>query len=435
MFSVAIAVCLVVAVCAASLSECGHIKLHAALLGAYGAAVPIGAAATLPGLPAPYDTLSSVLGLAAGANAVWIVWRLGAERRVDSAPEVVLWIALAVWICISWYWSIGPSQTYSAALQLVSFVVLAIAIVQVDYDADDIRVVETSLVVGLWFVGFVAIDQWNSGAIGANTVSGDRFGTVSNDPGLTAAALVLPMLVALGAVIDPRRRAVLRGLALGGFGLGAVALILTATRGGLIALVVGGVYLCIALGYRTSAMAGISVSIGLLAVVGLPAIDRVGAGSTGRTSIWSAMLAGCEARCIAGSGFGTSRQVHASAVLANPHLGRDRLQVESHNLWVGALAEIGAIGLLILAMIFAAAISVAWSQRDLGGHVAVAAVGGLILTNLFLSSPDFKYFWLVLVFATLQRCRRGGQQVGPGGPLVRPVRGYDDGSSYGRCQI
>ena len=184
-------------------------------------------------------------------------------------------------------------------------------------------------------------------------------------------------------------------------------ILLTGSRGGVLAAVVGIVVIMLC-GGSTRRAVGLVVVVGLAVAVALrqaPASleDRlVETSSTGRTDIWQLGLDTCPTYCVHGSGFGSFPAVYEEEFRTNPEGGGFRTAgFRAHNIWLQALIETGVTGLLLLLLAFAATVrDVRKLPREdrgppLGALLALAVASSLI------SNLTFKYFWLVLMYAAV----------------------------------
>jgi O-antigen ligase len=127
--------------------------------------------------------------------------------------------------------------------------------------------------------------------------------------------------------------------------------------------------------------------------------------SSGRTDIWRVGLTACTDYCAQGSGWGTFPIVYGRTQATVPEarvlVGEGGYQ--AHNLWLLVAVEIGILGLLALICAFAASAFEAWQTRAEHRGIAMGALAGLVTALSFLSSMEFKFFWMVLMMVALYR--------------------------------
>ena len=128
--------------------------------------------------------------------------------------------------------------------------------------------------------------------------------------------------------------------------------------------------------------------------------------SSGRLDIWQVGLAACADYCGIGSGWGTFPDVYAETQATVPGarvLTGEEGSYQAHNLWLLAIVELGVAGLLLL--LIGLGISLYYALK-LPADYRPAAVGsmmGLIVGLFFLSSLEFKMFWLACMLVSLYR--------------------------------
>jgi len=130
-----------------------------------------------------------------------------------------------------------------------------------------------------------------------------------------------------------------------------------------------------------------------------PAADR------SRTDIWKVGAVACTKYCGYGSGWGTFPDVYAATQAsvpgANVLVGQGAY--EAHNLWLLIGVELGTPGLLLFTTGLGVAVAEALRiPRDLRGP-PLSALVGLCVGVFFLSSMEFKFFWMVLIVIALNR--------------------------------
>jgi O-antigen ligase len=380
------------------------------LLALYAAVVPFGSTLRLPGA-GPFGSLSTLLGLAAVAAFAGHL-ALRPAGRISPGTTPALAVLLVGVAAATVMWSVDVERTLEQTAVLASLVALYVLVSVTPVSHDDVRRFGTGVVAGGSIVGLYAIYLGVTGALGSAedqrfvaAVGGSEAGEVA-DPNITAAALLLPLAVALDRAMRPGRLG--RRL---GYLVVAVALVagvfLTGSRGGTIgALAV--LLVLLARSRRTGGMPLallVPVAAVVIAVAIAPqyVVERLTADtrSSGRTDIWAAGLRACPEHCATGSGWGTFASAHQQVLLEHPEARAERPLVEAHNLWLGTVVEGGLAALALLVLIL-------WAfARDLRRLDLVrrapplAAFAGLVVTSVFLQTLGFKFFWLVLIYGVL----------------------------------
>jgi O-antigen ligase/polysaccharide polymerase Wzy-like membrane protein len=397
----------------------------ALLLPAYAATVPFGSSLAT-GLPAPYGSLSSVLGLIL-LLSLTLQLLSGRTGRAPLPATVAIWLLFLGLTGTSAVWSVAPRITEAGFLNLASLIVLYALLALAPVTRTDLGRVERALVIGgtaAACYGLLQLLVLGGLPTDADGVGGARFGRDLLGANNTAAALLLPLAIAVCRAVDlPRRRdRVLHGLAAG---LLVTGILLTGSRGGLLAA--GATFLAAILfvGRGRARLAGFTAAAAL-AVTFTLVVNPAGLGartastdSSGRTDIWLVGLAACHDYCLTGSGWGTFPRVYA---LEQPLVGQARVLVrgtnyEPHNIWILVGVEVGALGLLLVLVGFGLTFRDTVRLRPFLRGPPVAGLTGTLVAGFFLSNFEYKFFWMALMYALL--CRNVAQTSPPDAPVPR----------------
>ena len=376
----------------------------------YAALLPFGSGVTLPiGLPSPFNTVSTLVGLwVIVASCVFLV-RGGAWAALH--PSVPVWLALLALVVVSDVWSIDHSTTVNNTLVFMSLVLLFVIVSLVGVRAADVRRVEVAAVVGGAAACVYGLWLLNSGRLTSVDGSVPRFATAGGvgdaaDPNITAASLLLPALLALSITLRPGRRSARLG-ALGAFILMVIGIVLTGSRGGLIALFVGGVAIIAnARGIRSLLPYGFIVAVVVAAALVIAPASLgsrfTDTGSAGRTDLWRVGARACPTYCLTGSGWATFPDVYLNTLLTNFDLkGHGVRDFKAHNIALAMLIEMGVAGFLLATLgIYLVARSL-WRLPRARRGPPLAALVAVLTANMFLSNFNFKYFWFVLTYAAV----------------------------------
>jgi O-antigen ligase len=400
-------------------------------LALYAASVPFGSGIALPlPLPVALSTVSSVLGLfATGCLAADV---LVSRRRSGTLLRAVpVWLLFTGVVMSTYFWSIDPTSTAQQSIALAALAALFVMALLARSGERDLEWFEGAVIAGGAATGVYALLLLVSGGLTAGADALPRFATAGGigteaDPNITAASLLLPLILSL-AWATGRRTPLTRLAAAGATTLILAAIMLTGSRGGLIAALVG---CAVLLRHSRRAMTAMVV-VGIVAAMTFAFTptdlrDRlVSSDSTGRAEVWQVGVRSCSQYCLTGSGAETFIDVYERTLFANPDLaGHGKGNYKAHNLWLALLVEEGVAGLALaaagFAVLFADLRSVAWRRRA----APVAALVALLVSNMFLNNVAFKYFWLVLLYAGLVTVVRGptqSEQAGLAARLRRPA--------------
>lgn len=373
---------------------------------AYAGAMTLGSAVTVPGLPAPFDTLSTLLGLLAAASiAGFLLLSDGPHRPLHrSVAPFSLLLGMAA---LSTFWSLEPGRTVRSVTYLAAVMVLFGLVTALPVRARDVRVIDSAMILGGLATAGFAVWQLTQGGLGEETAI-PRLATVGAEggPNATSAALLLPLLVAL-ARADAATSRTSRRLAVGAALLIAATVVFTGSRGGiagaLAALIVAAVVSPNRVRYlRLLVASAVAVALALtLAPSGLT--DHLQKrDSTGRAQIWAVGVRACSTYCLTGSGYATFGGVYLNTLAHDPALEGHRLRpYQAHNFLLSQIVELGVVALALTV------VALWWVVRDVARlprrwrGPPLAAMVGLLVSNMFLSHFEFRYFWLVLTYAIL----------------------------------
>lgn len=387
----------------ASMREPLRVALPAyALLLPYGSGLPAG-------LPSAFGSASSLTGLILGIGLLvqLATTRRGAPGLTAAAP---LWLMFLGVAGVSVFWSMAPQVTVRSFAVLAGLVILYLLLVVSRIDREALQRTENALILGsVIVVGYGLAQLLFLGGLPSDTGGSPRFGNGLLGPNNQAAALILPMAISLTrTAVRPR---LWDRLAHAGFaGLMLIGILMTGSRGGLLAAAVtGGVVALL-----TPRGRGALVSFGVAAMLVLAVVllvNPVGVGarqanqtdSSGRSEIWRVGITACQTVCVTGSGWGTFPRLYAQERASVPDVRvlRRGTAFEPHNIWLLAAIEAGFVGLVLMtAALLMTLVDALRLPTALRGP-PVAALIGTLSAGFFLSNLEFKFFWMVLAYVAL----------------------------------
>ncbi len=392
------------------------------LLPAYAALVPFGSSIVVPiGLPSPFNTLTTMLGMAV-TLAVGVNLATSRRRGVRLPPAVYVWLLFVGVASLTVGWSVKPSATLTGVLVLISLISLYVVTSLMPVSARDLFWLEHGIILGGLATGAYALYLVIGPGLTTTRVGLPRFATAGGvgsdvDPNITAAALLLPLAVAVGKAIHSSSMLERLGYGLSGAVI-IVAITLTGSRGGMLAtLIVLGVLIVNGRGRMVAVSAGLLIVVIALGTFSQAPdalkerIVNLDAQGTGRVSIWRVGLQSCSSYCWAGAGYAAFPEVYkrnlAEVLQASSRPGSYR----AHNMWLGALIETGYLGVLLMT------VALAFVARDVlrlppaVRGPPLAGMAGVLVSNMFLSNLGFKYFWLAITYATLVPLALGRPQM------------------------
>lgn len=377
------------------------------LLSAYAFVLPFGSALEVPGIPAPFNSLSSLVGVAVAAllclNAV-------VERRTrEWTGSTVAWILLVGWLGLTMLWSLNTARSLDRYVILLSLLALYVVACLVPVTRRDVRWMEVAVVLGATCVSLLAVYQAASGQLqpqpGGRLA---RFAIETGDPNITAASLLLPWVLTVWAALNAERFRV-RLASFAATTLITSAIVLTGSRGALVSAV-GVLLVIVVLSSRRGRLRSIPSLLAMAVAVTTAFVmapddlrsHLLATGSSGRTQIWSAGLAPCADGCWIGYGYGAFSDVYRTTYLSDLSIaGFGDRQWAAHNVAIGMYVDGGLIALALLVAAFALLLlDLRRLPRSVAGP-AIAAVAALVASNMLLSNLGFKYFWFTLLYGAL----------------------------------
>ncbi|HET7137532.1 MAG TPA: O-antigen ligase family protein [Gaiellaceae bacterium] len=383
----------------------------------------------------------SVAKGAGGALVLGWVYREISGRGDRSAFStnrafVVFSAAFLVWCLASTLWASDSGAAFSSSARIAQGPLLVIALVGLAKDERAVHVLCGTFLAGATLSAAVGL----SGVTRPDTVAvasaDNRLTGGIGDPNYLAAVLVPAVALALFMSQAPRRPGTRVPILLAGT-VCLVALFLTQSRGGIVALAVT-VVVGIAFAGRARRNIVVAAS-GVLAVASIylmlvappHALGRItqftSGGGTGRTDLWTVALKSFEGSPVQGIGLGNFVVVEPTLVVdVNTDLPRADLVVTQrqpvHNTYLHIAAELGLVGIvLFLAALGAVVVAARDGVRALvgAGNYPLELVGrglvvgclGMLTAFTFLTAQYEKQLWLtlglVLAYARVARSRAG----------------------------
>ena len=182
----------------------------------------------------PLGNAARILGLLTLLAAIPAVLQTGRLR----APGPMQWLVLAffLWLCCTYFWTIAPEATLIKLRGYFQELMIVWLVWEFAEDPRDLRALMRAAVAGSWVLALLTLATFASAsAMAAEQV---RFAATGQDP--IDMARYLNMGFPLAALlVNSERRGLWRWMAAGYLPLGLVAVLLTASRGGFLAAVLG----------------------------------------------------------------------------------------------------------------------------------------------------------------------------------------------------
>ncbi len=364
---------------------------------------------------------------------VWVFRTISRHERVDVAPVVRVFgavaAALVIWSLCSGLWAADPHAAVASAARLAQGPLLMIVIVAFVQTRSAVMILCYVYVVGAALSAGAGL----SGLIHSAGPSGGRLAGGVGDPNFLAAVLVSAVALALFMALVPARSRLYRAAMLGMSALSLVALFLTQSRGGVVALGVVLILAVVFAGRVRAQIVGVSLVVAATASIYLVMFapphsfsrlsDLRAGGGTGRTDLWSIAVKVFKSHPIRGVGLENFTVVSPIyAVTTDTDLPRADVVVTqhapTHNMYLQIAAELGSVGeLLLLGTLGIVLEATRRAVRLLAsrGEQTLELVGrglfvgtiGMLTAFFFLSAQYEKQLWitlgLLLAFANVVR--------------------------------
>jgi len=347
----------------------------------------------------PLGNIARVVGLLLLLVAIPAVLQTGRIRTPGPMQWLVL--ALYLWFCCTYFWTIEPLATQIRMRGYFQEMMIVWLIWEFAESAGDLRELMRAYVAGSWVLALLTLASFVSAdAMAAEQI---RFAAAGQDPNDVARFLNLGFPLA-ALLVNSERRWPWRLLALGYLPLGLVAVLLTASRGGFLAAVVAliGSGVLLAYGHPKRVMAGAlalpSIAALLWWIVPRGSFERLatiteqlqGGGLNQRWNIWTAGWHAFVKAPLFGSGAGSFVSAAGLAPIDT-----------AHNTALSIAVSGGLVALFIAAAIVASAI---WSITRTRGPLKWALVTALlvwIVTSLVATVEESRTTWLLMAMIAL----------------------------------
>ncbi len=348
-------------------------------------------------------SITWVLGILAGI-AVLVTMAIRGRFRLPSRAAL-WWSLLVLWATLSIAWAMDPALAFKRLPTVLSLFLLYLICACTRFQERELKIVALLSIAGACAASIYAcfLSPGASGAAAAirNSLA---WGTREADPNGFAESLLLPLAMTLGGFLLLRNRYA-RAMMLAAFALISYALLLTLSRGALVALLV------MILVYvrhtprplRRRLLLPAFLFAAALLMMSTTIFDRfasaVQTGGAGRLDIWIAGYHAVKAHGVIGAGLDNFPIAYSEvAGYASQFRGIARA---SHNIFLGTWVELGLPGLLLLVTAMGYPLWV--SRRLLRARIdqfsapiliCHAACWSVLTAGLFLDIVWRKTFWL-----------------------------------------
>ncbi len=351
-------------------------------------------------LGAPFGNIARIAGLLLLLAFIPAVLQAGRMRT----PGLLHWLALALylWLCCSYFWSIEPAATLERMRAYAQVMMVAPLAWELVESRDDLRYLIRANLAGCVVLAVLTVADYASAAAAGQV----RFAAEGQDPNDLARFLDLGFpLAALLLLIE--RRWWMKTLALGYFPLGLLSVLLSASRGGVLAAAVAitGCAVWLLRSRPRSVLAGVPTTLVLarlfwwlipgatLARIGSIGEQLSGGDLNQRINIWIAGWRAFAHAPLFGSGAGT---FVAAARLAQGDT--------AHNTVLSIAVEGGLVALtLALAILVTAGRCVLRTGGAVGGALGTALLVWMVTSMVATVETNRSTWFLIALIAAAAR--------------------------------
>ncbi|HYG99970.1 MAG TPA: O-antigen ligase family protein [Terriglobales bacterium] len=381
-------------------------------LGMFAFLVPFEAVAMFSGSA----TLPFLAGAIAGAGLLAVGF---IDHRFEKPPRAAIWWTLFVALAVASYlWAYNPPSVYGALPTLLGLFLVYLAAVSIRISPKELSWVTTLAIAGGVLASIMSASAFYQGQTftraARSTIMQDGR---ESDPNYYAAALLLPLALAVGDFLSAK--GVFRRVAMAaGAGVITIAILLTMSRGALLAVIVMIIVYSIRYRLTWKIVAPIAILAGGLAIVPDLFFSRLGeaaeSGGAGRLDIWIAGLNALKHYAFFGGGFNNFPSVYAMfSGYAPTFRGYDR---DAHNMYLALAVELGIPGLVCLGMALYTQFREAWPPKIKEQAIKLMAVPAeagccaVLAASFFLNPIMRKSLWLALIMFALSIKARQSQE-------------------------
>lgn len=356
------------------------------------ASIPLETTVLISGI----GTLSRAIGLAVLVPAAAALLGRGTTRRLIGAHGLML--AFTAWVAGSYFWSLSPDRTLTQSVTMVQLAALVFLVWQFGRTRSEFMGLAGAFVFGAYAAAIGTIVRFV--VLGERALRYSLGETINPNNLAFLLALAIPLAWHLGANVPNMAVRVLSRLYVP---VAVFAVILTGSRGGLIATAIALIVVPWTMGHvspltRFAVAAALAVGVPLIAPL-LPErpLERLGTTAAElsqgdialRRHLWAASVDIWVEHPVLGVGAAASR----------PEIARiSSYDFGAHNTYLSVAAELGTIGLAIFMMLLVAVARRVMALRGAELKTAVVLYGTLVVGLLPRHWEYRKGTWVIIAF-------------------------------------
>lgn len=388
-----------------------------------------------------FGTITKLLGMVSGAFL--LLWLVRRERlSLQSSPLRILCV-FALWMVATALWSIDQASSLQVIPTYLGLFVLYAVVTMMPISTVQFRMLLLlTLVGGVLAAAYGVHAFYGNPALLQQTPLDNRrlvitVGDSHIDPNHFSNALLFPACIAAMWALRARGFVQL-AVCVAALALMVVAVLLSGSREGFVALVLIGVYYALRSRYRFRLTLALGAAVLAATTVQTSMFVRLATafqtGGSGRTSVWSVALEAAKHRPIQGYGIGAFQAAYDLFYLNIYQPYTNGWDSPAHNIVVHYLVEMGIVGLALIAMFFWSqfrSLRVVESGDELYDYriLMEAALLAIAFVSLNIDLFWYKYAWLVFFMVALLRnaalARQASAPILPASSAMMPARsGY-----------
>jgi O-antigen ligase len=377
---------------------------------------PVQVALGIFALLLPFDSVSAIGGQPSGAaltryvggfaGLVLLVVGLMSKRLSLPCRATLWWTLFVLWGVATLGWAANTQFVLDRMPTAISLWLLYVIATAFRIEQKEMWVVLGATVVGGCIAASMSVHEFYSGSFYLqSTRSSLMLGNRDTDPNQFGASLLLPLALAIGVVVQGRNR-MLRVCATAAIAILGFALLLSMSRGAMVAALTVIVVYIARLGFNRRILVATVLVAALLLLMPQAFFTRLGLSDrgAGRIDIWMASMDLVPHYGLFGAGWNNFVVVYSGIAGHAPSFrGFTR---GSHSIYVGMLVEVGIVGLMFLLLAVRSQLREA-RPRELVPYAAACwamLVMGITLDIAWRKS--FWFSWIVLAMAVRLHARR-----------------------------